>query len=106
MWVEVQVCRGPTGEKLKRADWKPVGRGKLRIYHCYSRKAGICASLERDDCGKFYQILYPISDVRVLTFEAGFAVVGLQISTERGGAVIREYRQAWYCVPVLPMPAA
>ena len=31
MWCEVQVCRGPGGERLKRAEWKALGRGKLSV---------------------------------------------------------------------------
>jgi hypothetical protein len=101
MWCEVQVCRGPTGERLKRSDWKAVGRGKLSIYSPPSTQLGtLVASLDRLDVDKYYPLVYPIFDVRVATFDAGLLVVGYQTAPEAGTDVIREYRQAWYCVPV------
>jgi hypothetical protein len=41
----------------------------------------------------------PLFDVRVMTFEQGFVVMGYVIQSESGGVVVREVRQAWYCVP-------
>lgn len=99
MWVDVQLCRGPTGERLKAADWRPLGRGRLTIRHS-GGPAGICAKVERLDVIRWYELGPPLFNIHgVLTHGEGFLLVGFQIDAEAQGPVIREYRQAWYCVP-------
>jgi hypothetical protein len=98
MWCDVQICRGPTGERLRRAEWRPIGLGDLTIYP--AAKGQLAASLDRLDIERRYQITPPIGDVRVVTYGAGMLVVGYQIAADTANDVTREYRQAWYCVPV------
>lgn len=98
MWVHAQLCRGDSGEKLRRADWKPLGRGKLTIRQ--DGKLGLSALLHHIDVqGRPHQLTWPLFDVRVATYDAGFIVVGYRIQSEESGKVVREIRQAWYCVP-------
>jgi hypothetical protein len=100
MWCEVQVCRGPGGERLKRAQWTPLGRGKLSVdYEPRNDPPGMVGKLVKYDCGRELPLGSPIFDARVRTFDAGFLVIGYQIVAEGAGEVVREYRQAWYCVP-------
>lgn len=55
------------------------------------------ATLELIDVERRPQVLYPLFDVRVQTFEDGILVVGYRIQAE--GRPVRECRQAWYCAP-------
>ncbi|HYF20818.1 MAG TPA: hypothetical protein VEA40_23325 [Ramlibacter sp.] len=57
------------------------------------------ATLERPDTGRRYQVLYPIFDVRVRTFEDGLLVAGYRINAD--GKPVREVRAAWFCVPTI-----
>jgi hypothetical protein len=100
MWCEVQVCRGPGGERLKRAEWKALGRGKLSVdYEPRNDPPGLVGKLVKYDCGRELPLGPPIFDARVRTFDVGFLVIGYQIVAQGGGEVVREFRQAWYCVP-------
>lgn len=94
MWCRVQVCSGPNGERLKRTEWSQQVYGDLTIRNA---KHSPAAWLERLDVDRRYQVLYPLGDARVLTFEEGFLVVGYKINADDGK--VREVRQAWYCVP-------
>lgn len=99
MWCEVQVCRGPAGERLKRGDWVRLGRGKLSVeYEPKNDPPGLAAKLVTFDCGRCLPLTKPIFDARVRTFDTGLLVVGYQITATAG--LVREHRQAWYCVPV------
>lgn len=99
MWCSVQVCRGPLGERLKRADWAPAVQGNLNIGPGRDARTGLVATLMRRDVDREHQVLYPIFDVRVVTHLDGFVVVGYAIAAESAANVIRDVRQAWYCVP-------
>jgi hypothetical protein len=103
MRVAVQLCCGPTGERLKRTQWVSVGTGWLSIAPGTGRMAGaLVASVEgRDDPADRHlrQLARPLGDVRVMTYSGGLLVIGLQISAQDAGTVVREFRQAWYCVP-------
>ena len=76
-------------------------QGKLAIYRA---ERGLTASLHKKDtgAGRELQLLYPLFDVRVMTWEAGFLVIGYAISADVPNRIVREYRQAWYCVPKGP----
>jgi len=100
MWCEVQICRGPTGERRKRADWTSIGRADLDIGYCSgSGKTSVCANLWRYDIDRKLQAAYPLFDVKVHTYDAGMLVIGFAIAADVAAHVTREYRQAWYCVP-------
>ncbi len=100
MWCEAMICRGPNGERLPRAEWKPVGKGRLSITAGSGKgAAGLVAWLTKMDLDRELQLAYPMSDVKVVTHDAGLLVVGYQISAEQGLGPIIEFRQAWYCVP-------
>ena len=96
MWCEVQVCRGPTGERRKRAEWTRLGRAELEVA---PGKTSLCASLWRYDIDRKLQAAYPLFDVKVHTYDAGLLVIGFAIATDVAAGITREYRQAWYCVP-------
>jgi hypothetical protein len=98
MWVRVQVCRGPLGERLKRRDWGEPVEGELSIE---PTRNGYGATLLYPDITVPRQVLYPLYDVRVMTFDSGLYVVGCAIAADVGAKIIRDVRQAWYCVPVL-----
>jgi hypothetical protein len=84
---------GPNGERLKRGQWlKPV-EGELSIH---LGRDNFVATLDRMDVDRQLQVLYPIFDVRVQTFDEGLLVIGYCIVPE---TPTREVRQAWYCVP-------
>lgn len=97
MWCRVQVCRGPSGERRKREQWDAPILGKLSIFRA---QRGITATLEKRDGGRQVQLLYPLFDVRVMTWDGGFLVIGYAIHADFPGKVVRECRQAWYCVPM------
>jgi hypothetical protein len=97
MWVRVQVCRGPLGERLKRNEWGEPVEGELSVY---AGRSGYCATLLHPDVTVPRQVLYPLYDVRVITFDSGLFVVGCAIATDADTQVIRDVRQAWYCVPL------
>lgn len=88
-------CRGPEGERLPRAQWSQPVEGDLEIR---LGRDNWVATLERPDVDRRHQVLYPLFDVRVQTFEAGLLVVGYQLNVD--AKPIRECRQAWFCVPV------
>jgi hypothetical protein len=99
VWVDVQVCRGPTGERLKRADWMGLGRGHLTIgYTAPAGNHALTATLDKRTQNGPRSLTWPLFDVRVRTYGDGMLVIGFQIASEAG--VVREFRQAWYCVPV------
>jgi hypothetical protein len=99
MWVRLQECRGPLGERLKRTEWGQALTGELLIR--IDKERGYVATVHVPDIGPVpeRQVLFPLFDVRVQTFGRGFVVTGYRIQTEGVGAVIREVRQAWYCLP-------
>lgn len=94
MWCRVQVCFGPNGERLKRGQWGAPVYGDLTIRNA---KHSLAAWLERLDLDRRYQVLFPLADARVQTFDAGFIVAGYQCTLQDGA--VREVRQAWYCIP-------
>lgn len=96
MWCRVQECRGPLGERLKRGEWSQPVEGELAIALA---DAGYVAHLDRSDVDRRYQVLFPLSDVRVQTFEAGMLVIGYRINAD-AHPIVREVRQAWFCVPM------
>jgi hypothetical protein len=96
MWCRVQECRGQLGERLKRKEWAQPVEGDLTIALA---DAGYVAHLDRLDVDRRYQVLYPLSDVRVQTLSDGILVVGYRINAD-AHPVVREVRQAWFCVPV------
>jgi hypothetical protein len=101
LWCEVQVCRGPNGERLPKSEWKPMGLGILSITHSTCNgKPCTQANLERLDVDRRYPVTWPIFDVRVMTYRDGLMVIGFQIASDSAKPPAREYRQAWYCVPV------
>ena len=51
-------------------------------------------------CNQYHQLIYPINDVGVGMSAEGLLVVGYQVTADTANNVTREYRQAWYCVPV------
>lgn len=85
---------GPNGEKLKRREWLKAVEGELSIH---LGRDNFVATLDRMDVDRQLQVLYPIYDVRVQTFEDGLLVIGYGIVADAGPT--REVRQAWYCVP-------
>ena len=93
MWVKVQRCMGPNGERLKRAEWSAPVEGDLTVG---MGKLYFVSTLELPDADRRHQVLYPLGDVRVQTFEDGLLVIGYAIVTE---TPTREVRQAWYAVP-------
>ena len=95
MWCRVQECRGPLGERLKRSEWETAVDGDLSIY---LGRDNFVATLERPDVDRRRQVLYPLFDVRVQTLEDGILVVGHRVNAD--GDVVRECRQAWFCVPI------
>ena len=94
MWCKVQQCRGPAGERLRRDQWSKPVEGDLTIGLA---KSGWVAHLDRKDADRERQVLFPLVDVRVQTFEDGILVIGFAIVAE---TPTREVRQAWYCVPI------
>lgn len=94
MWCKVQQCRGPNGERLKRAEWTAPVEGDLTIglgEHYF------VARLEKPQpYDRFETVLYPLNDVRVQTFEDGLLVFGYSIVPETPR---REVRQVWFAVP-------
>jgi hypothetical protein len=58
------------------------------------------AHFDRSDIDRRVQLAFPIFDVRVCTYDAGLLVIGIQIDADSAERIIREHRQAWYCVPV------
>ena len=65
MWCEVQVCRGPGGERLKRADWKPLGRGKLSVdYEPRNDPPGMVGKLVKghEACAKTARSVFPLAE--------------------------------------------
>jgi hypothetical protein len=99
VWVDVQVCRGPTGERLKRDQWLSLGRGHLTIgYVAPAGNHALTATLSKRTPNGPRALTLPLFDVRVRTYDAGMLVIGFQIAAQAG--VTREFRQAWYCVPV------
>lgn len=92
----VQQCRGPNGERLKRRDWSAPVEGELSIY---LGRDNFVATLETTDVDRRRQVLYPLFDVRVQTLDKGLLVIGYRINPD--GELVRECRQAWYCVPAL-----
>lgn len=99
MWVQLQECRGPLGERLKRDEWGAPVCGELLIR--IDKDRGHFATLHTPDVGPIpeRQVLFPLFDVRVQTFGRGFVVAGYRIQPEGAGFVVREVRQAWYCLP-------
>lgn len=95
MWCRVQECRGPRGERLKRGQWSPAVFGELAIYNA---RHHFVATLEVKDIDRRRQVLYPLFDVRVQTFDAGLLVIGYRVNADEP-QVVRECRQAWFCVP-------
>lgn len=95
MWCQVQECRGPNGERLKRGEWSKPAEGDLTIVLAQS---GWVAHLDRRDVDRQVQVLFPLVDVRVQTFDQGILVIGYRLNPWEGPE--REVRQAWYCVPV------
>jgi hypothetical protein len=96
MWCRVQTCRGPLGERLTRDQWADAVEGELAIHNA---RHGFTATLDKPDIDRRRQVLFPLYDVRVQTFEAGIVVIGYAVQSENAGEVVREVRQAWYCVP-------
>jgi hypothetical protein len=94
MWCVVQVVFGPSGERRKRAQWDKPVEGDLRVY-------GGSAELMKPDLSREHQVLYPLFDVTMATYDQGFMVVGYARKADSGQTppVIREHRQAWYCIP-------
>lgn len=99
MWCKVQQCRGPAGEKLRRDQWSKPVEGDLTIGLA---KSGWVAHLDRPDADRTRQVLFPLVDVRVQTFEDGIVVLGYRNPLENPK---HEVRQAWFAVPV-PKKAA
>lgn len=95
MWCTVQECRGPLGERLKRSEWSAPVKGELAIGNA---KHSFVATLERPDLDRRHQVLYPLFDVRVQTLGDGLLVIGFRINAD-AQPVVRECRQAWFCVP-------
>jgi hypothetical protein len=101
MWCTVKVCRGPKGQRLPRSEWRLLGQARLEIRPSTStRTAGLEASLWIRDTIRELPLGAPLFDVRVCTLDDGLLVVGYQIDTELGLGTIREFRQAWFCVPL------
>lgn len=96
MLVKVQECRGPTGERLRRSEWSEAVVGRLSIHNARDH---YCATLTRLDVSRLHDVLSPLFDVRVKTLDEGFLVIGFRVAAEDEGRVVREVRQAWYCVP-------
>ena len=97
MWCKVQQCRGPAGERLRRDQWSKPVAGDLTIGLA---KSGWVAHLDRKEADRERQVLFPLVDVRVQTFEDGIVVLGYRNPLENPDS---EVRQAWYCVPA-PKP--
>ena len=69
--VDVQVCRGPTGERLKRSDWAPLGRGRLTIgYVAPAGNHALTATLDKRTPNGPRSLTWPLFDVRVRTYGA------------------------------------
>ena len=98
MWCRVQECRGEHGERLKREAWSKPVVGDLRIHN---GRDTMVATLMRPDVTREHQVLFPLFDVRVRTFDAGVLVSGFQLHTDETTRQVREVRQVWYCVPDL-----
>jgi hypothetical protein len=82
---------------LKRSQWSEPVEGELSIHNA---RDAMCASVSTSDVQqRVREMAPPLFDVRVMTFEQGFVVMGYVIQSESGGVVVREVRQAWYCVP-------
>lgn len=95
MWCRVQQCCGPNDEKLPRSSWSKPCQGDLSIY---LGRYNFVATLETPDVDRRNQVLYPLFDVRVQTFNEGILVIGLAVNAS--ARPVREVRQAWFCVPV------
>ena len=63
-----------------------------------------CAELMRMDVTREWPALFPLFDVSLTTYADGFMLAGYARKSETTGGriIIREHRQAWYCVPVQP----
>ncbi|MBA2960538.1 MULTISPECIES: hypothetical protein [Ramlibacter] len=84
------------GERLKRRDWTAPVEGELTIALA---NCGYVAHLDRPDVDRRFQVLFPLSDVRVQTLDAGMLVIGYRINAD-ALPIVREVRQAWFCVPI------
>jgi hypothetical protein len=84
---------------LKRSEWVCVGRGHLSIgYIGPVGNHALTATITKRTQNGPRGLTWPLFDVRVRTYGDGILVIGFQIAAEAG--VTREFRQAWYCVPV------
>jgi hypothetical protein len=87
--------RAESGERLKRAAWPAPIHGDLLIYNA---EECMVATLEKPGVDeRRLQVLYPLFDVRVRTLGDGLLVSGYRINADT--RPVREYRQAWFCVP-------